>query len=466
MKTASTHEPNTTPHVSAGRQASEPPGQAVPPTGGPIGRVVGCSLVIGLAVGLVAALLLVATPTASAGVDAATGAVLCGFALGWALLAGLSERFTDQPQRWALAPAAFMATGGVLLVTLGSSVRPVLDWVWPPALLVLVLWMVARARRQLRSRPARWLVYPVFALLTLVSVGGAYETASRTTDAEDRLMAGELIDVGGHGLHLSCTGSGSPTVVLEAGGGETSSSFGWIAPDVSRTTRVCVYDRAGHGWSEAADHPQDGAQVAADLHTLLGRAQVPGPYVMVGHSFGGLYVLAFADRYPADVAGMVLVDSTLPQAAADPSTSSDVGHAHEGVGRVSALLAITARLGLPRLIALSDSDTLPPRSVEEIRATTASEAHARGTIEEYLTASTSGEQAAQLSDFGDKPLRVLTAGNGSDAAWIAAHERLAALSTNGEQRTITGATHSSLIHDEHDARTTARAILDVVSVLR
>ena len=120
------------------------------------------------------------------------------------------------------------------------------------------------------------------------------------------------IDVGGHRLHLSCTGSGTPTVVLEPGGGDMSSNLGRIAPAVARDTRVCVYDRAGRGWSEPADASQDGLQIAADLHTLLQRGQVPGPYVLAGHSFGGLYVLTFAARYPDEVAGMVLIDSTAP----------------------------------------------------------------------------------------------------------------------------------------------------------
>ncbi|MEU4605414.1 alpha/beta fold hydrolase [Kribbella sp. NPDC023972] len=83
-----------------------------------------------------------------------------------------------------------------------------------------------------------------------------------------------------------------------------SSNLGWIAPAVASDTRVCVYDRAGRGWSEPADAPQDGAQTATDLHTLLQRGNVPGPYVLAGHSFGGLYVQTFAARYPDEVAGM------------------------------------------------------------------------------------------------------------------------------------------------------------------
>ncbi|HYO17932.1 MAG TPA: alpha/beta hydrolase, partial [Dermatophilaceae bacterium] len=298
-----------------------------------------------LATGLVAALLLVAAPFIPAEENGVTGAVLLGFALGWAMLAVLSVRLTDQPQRWAAAPALFMGLGGLLLVGFGSSAQDVLSWVWPPALLALVIWMIVRAHRQLRSRSRRWLIYPVIAMLALASVGGAYQTVAEAADAKSYPMAGQLVDVGDHSLHLSCTGSGSPTVVLEAGGGEMSSNLGWIAPAVARDTRVCVYDRAGRGWSEPADTPQDGTQIATDLHTLLQRGHVPGPYVLAGHSFGGLYVLNFAARYPTEVAGMVLVDSTAPKAAAKPGATSpgDRG-SYDVLGRASALISTSARL--------------------------------------------------------------------------------------------------------------------------
>jgi hypothetical protein len=124
------------------------------------------------------------------------------------------------------APALFMGLSGLLLVAFGSSVHEVLTWVWPPALLALVIWMLVRARRQLRSPSRRWLLYPVLAAAALASVGGGYQTVRAAADARAYTMPGQLIDVGGHRLHLSCTGSGSPTVVLEPGAGGTSSDLG------------------------------------------------------------------------------------------------------------------------------------------------------------------------------------------------------------------------------------------------
>jgi pimeloyl-ACP methyl ester carboxylesterase len=430
---------------------------------GHIGWVVAGSL----ATGLVAAFLLVAARFIPAEERAVTGAVLCGFALGWAMLAVLSVRFTDQPQRWAAAPALVMGVGGLLLVGVGAPVDQVLDWVWPPAMLALAVWMLARVHRQLQSRGGRWLLYPVIAVLALASIGGGYQTLGAAADAKAYPMPGQLIDVGGHRLHLRCTGAGAPTVVLEPGAGEMSSNLGWIAPAVARDTRVCVYDRAGRGWSEPASTAQDGAQIATDLHTLLQRGHVPGPYVLAGHSFGGLYVLTFAARYPDEVAGMVLVDSTAPASAANPGTASP-GHggSSNGLSRVSALVSTAARLGLGRLYARSAFGSLPPRSRDEVRASDATPSTLRSTIDEYLQANASTQEAASLRNFADKPLVVLTAGSGSDATHLADQNHLATLSTNSAHRVIDGATHEDLIANEEDAAATTQAILDVVAAVR
>jgi len=420
-----------------------------------------------LAIGLVAALLLVAAPFIPAAESEVTGAVLCGFALGWAMLAVLSVRFTDQPQRWAAAPALLMGLGGVLLLGFGSSVHEVLTWVWPPALLAVATWMIVRARRQLHSRSGRLLLYPVIAMLALASIGGGYETVREASDARAYPTPGQLIDIGGHSLHLNCTGSGSPTVVLQPGGGEMSSGLGWITPAVARDTRVCVYDRAGRGWSEPADTPQDATQIGIDLHTLLQRGRVPGPYVLAGHSFGGLYALTFAARYPEEVAGMVLVDSVAPASAGKPRpTSSGDAGSYDIMSRVSALASTSARLGLARLYGLTDYGTLPPRSRDEARASVATASQLRSTIDEYIQAGTSAQEAASLQDFTDRPLVVLTAGSGSAAGWSAKQNALANLSTNSAHRVIDGATHASLIYGEKDAAATTQAILEVVSSVR
>src|SRR6185295_1817963 len=158
---------------------------------------------------------------------------------------------------------------------------------------------------------------------------------------------GQLIDVGGHRLHLLCAGSGTPTVILESGLGEGAAYWGWISTTVARDTKVCVYDRAGRGWSDSAAAAQDGIAVATDLHTLLDRARVPGPFVLVGHSSGAQYVRIFAGRYPEQVAGMVLLDGQPAEAFEGlPSYSMFYRVFH----RIFAVLPTLARLGVGRVV--------------------------------------------------------------------------------------------------------------------
>ncbi|WP_104167741.1 alpha/beta fold hydrolase [Arthrobacter sp. SX1312] len=425
-----------------------PKGQDYPPGSDPAGKGhIGWLVAGALMVGVVAALLLAAAPFIPATESGVTAGILLGFALGWALLAVLSVRFTDQPQKWALGPALFMGLGGLLLVVFGAPLQEVLAWLWPPALLVLGVWMIVRIRRQLPSRSARALLYPVIALLVIASLASGYETVRGAATAGATPGHGRLIDVGGHRLYLDCTGSGSPTVVLEPGAGLTSSSLALIAPKVAQDTRVCVYDRAGRGWSEPATVPQDGAQIANDLHTLLQRANEPGPYVLAGHSLGGLYALTFAARYPGEVAGLVLVDSTAPALDPGPSTA-EPARPNDTTHRLSALIAAAGRLGIGPLLGVESGN------------------HLRSTVDEYLLAGSSVQQGAALRTLADKPLVVLTAGSGTRPGWTESHDALATLSTNNLHRVVDGATHGSLLDDDQDAAETARGILDAVTAVR
>jgi pimeloyl-ACP methyl ester carboxylesterase len=131
--------------------------------------------------------------------------------------------------------------------------------------------------------------------------------------------ASRRVDVGGFQLNLRCNGEGSPTVVLDAGAGDTLETWDWVVPEVRRFARVCAYDRAGLGRSGAGPLPRTSERIVEELHALLARARVPGPYVLVGHSFGGLNVRLYASRHPGVVAGVVLVDATpedFPETAA------------------------------------------------------------------------------------------------------------------------------------------------------
>lgn len=218
--------------------------------------------------------------------------------------------------------------------------------------------MTVQTRREPSSRTRPWLLYPVFGVLALSAVGGGYETIRNSTDGAVALAAGDrLIDVGGHRLDIRCTGSGSPTVVLEPGLGESARAMShWIAPAVARTTRVCVYDQAGHGHSDAA--PRTHADAARDLHVLLERAHIRGPYVIAGHSLGGMFALSYAHRYPTQVAGVVLLDSMHPRQT----------NAFAGKISLLALLPTVARTGLARLFS-NPKDGAPMAQTRQLSAT-------------------------------------------------------------------------------------------------
>src|SRR4051794_37230325 len=403
--------------------------------------VVAGSLIAGLA----AAVALVAGPLAGGGEAVITGGLLLGFAAGWALLAVLSARFTDRPQRWAAVPAAAMGITGAGLIALapGASTLSALGWVWPPLLLVLVTWMILRARRRPASRLQPWLLYPIFAALALTAIGGGYETLRTTTDEPVAHVAGSrLIDVGGgRRLYIRSTGSGGPTVILEPGLGESARAMArLIAPEVARTTTVVAYDRAGHARSDA--EPAAGVDAARDLHVLLQRAHVPGPYVLAGHSLGGMFALSYAHRYPAEVGGIVLLDSMHPRQE----------NAFAGMDPLLSLVPTLARTGLASL--LFDRKDGDPT------------AQARQVVRDVEEMPAELNRAAELTGLGDKPLTVLSAGTGSLRGWAAQQNDLARLSTNSVHRTIAGATHASLINDHVDAAQSSRAIREIVKAVQ
>jgi pimeloyl-ACP methyl ester carboxylesterase len=423
-----------------------------------LGRVVVGSLVAGFA----AAVIFPFLPVGTVDVDFSTAMVLFGWALGWALLAVLSTRFSDQPQRWAVVPAIFMAVAGALVLVAPDSVVDALGWVWPPALLVLVVWIWIRARREMHSRARVWLLNPVLVILVLLVLGGVYERISESS-APAVAMRGQLVDVGPYRLHLECIGSGGPTVILEPGGGGSAASMGLIAPAVARESRVCVYDRAGRGWSDPAASPPDGAQIATDLHRLLNRANVPGPYVLAGHSFGGLYVRTYAAKYPTEVAGLVLVDST---AAHDTPVSAPKPDSYSILKHATSLIATTSHVGLGWFLANADFGTLPPKYRDDARATAATGKEMGGFLDEFGVANRSEAEAGTLRTLDAKPLIVLTATLENSKGWMADQNKTVTLSTNSVHRVEPGATHAAFVDDPVHAAAVTRAIHDVVVSLR
>src|SRR3954451_16859432 len=379
-----------------------------------------------------------------------TGSVMLAFGLGWGLMAFLPPRYSAQPKPWMVVPALFLGVTGLVMMVFqpGPAAMDLLSWIWPPALAVLAVWMILQVRRNLRGR-GRWLVFPVIATLLLVAVGGALATVSAATPGTAQTAAGQMVDVGGHRLYIECTGSGSPTVVLQAGLGASSADWARIARVVAGSTRVCAYDRAGHGRSDDVPSAQDGLALAADLQTLLDRAGVAKPYVLVGHSSGGPYVRTFAAQHPDEVAGMVLIDAQ----PADAFTAlPDYPGIYQSLRTVSTLAPSLARIGLLGLVVGLPLDEATPRA-------------ARMQRDEFAALPTALEQAKGLTSLGDRPLIVVTAGFDQQAGWLAAQDLMPALSTASAHRVMPAATHNSLVTGA-DAGASSQAILDVVAAIR
>jgi pimeloyl-ACP methyl ester carboxylesterase len=378
-----------------------------------------------------------------------TGSVLFAFGLGWGMMTFTSSRFSAQPQAWTGVPAIVLGSIGLGLIVFqpGPAVMDLLSWVWPPALVVLAIWMVIQVRGHLRGR-GRWLVVPVIATLLFFAIGGGISTISAATASSASTASGRMVDVGNHRLYIECTGSGGPAVILQAGLGASSSSWAGIAPAVAATTTVCTYDRAGHGRSDEAG-PQDGIVLATDLHTLLERAGVSGPYLLVGHSSGGPYVRVFAARYPDEVAGMVLLDAQPADAFTALPAYPGFYSTFRTVATVSPSLARIGLLG-PLLGLSADESTA---------------AAARGARDEFLALPSVLTQSSALTSIGDRPLVVVTAAAEPDPGWVAAQENLPRLSTQSVHRVLASATHNSLISGA-DTVSSTQAILDVLASIR
>jgi pimeloyl-ACP methyl ester carboxylesterase len=441
---------DTRPAGTAARQGSDT---------GPVTRVIAGSLGAG------ALLMLVLTVGVAGGAQehVITATALLGAAAGWALLAVLSTRLTARAQRWAYVPAAVMsatAVGLLLWAPHGAALRAA-GWVWPALLLVLTAWTARQGMRHLAGGE-RWLLVPALVALLLVSLGGAAETLAPNGDSRTSAMPGHLYDVGGYRLHLDCIGTGHPTVVLLSGTGEMSPYWARIAPAVATTTRACAYDRAGQGWSESSPNVADGTHTARDLHALLQAAGESGPFVLVGHSSGGVYALTYAADYPDEVAGMVLLDSSSPrQVELVPSFALT----SEIMRRLLPVLPTLARTGLMRLT--PSTSELPVPAAEQVASFAGSPRGLSNVRDEQGALQVAMRQAQAVTTLDDRPLVVLTSQDEltHTPGWAAAQNQLAGLSRNSTHSVVDVA-HAAMLDDPASAATAARSIDDVVRSLR
>jgi pimeloyl-ACP methyl ester carboxylesterase len=177
-------------------------------------------------------------------------------------------------------------------------------------------------------------------------VGIVYQTVSQAVDRRKYPLQGELVDIGGFRLHLNCIGQGKPTVVMDAGGGAPSIAWGLVPSEIAKFTRVCTYDRAGFGWSDPnLRTPRSSQQSVDELHLLLIKAEINPPYILVGHSLGGVNMRLYASQYPEDVVGLVLVDSSH-----ENQMTSEIWKRTKMLSWLYQVLRVVSQVGVLRLI--------------------------------------------------------------------------------------------------------------------
>lgn len=308
-----------------------------------------------------------------------------------------------------------------------------------------------------------WLGASLATLLGLMLVGYIYEPIAEEADARTYPPPGQLVDVGGYRLHINCTGTGGPTVVIEAGLGDWSTSWGgYVQPEVAKTTRVCTYDRAGMGWSEAGPLPRDAAQSAKELHTLLQNANIPGPYVMVGHSLGGLIVRVFVHEYASEIAGVVLIESMNPK----QFTQSQIEAQSQSESRSQpfSLQAVLAHFGVVRLLVkLPGIAPSVPANEEAYYPLYIRPQSLQATANESQGLPAAGAQAAAVKSFGDLPLIVLTARLNNNQGWQEWQTELSQLSSNSQHLFAENSGHNVQV-EEPDAA--VAAIVQMVEQVR
>jgi pimeloyl-ACP methyl ester carboxylesterase len=304
-------------------------------------------------------------------------------------------------------------------------------------------------------------IWLVVALTILALSGIIYQAIASAKDNRNYQPPGQMVDVGGRRLHLVVMGEdkGQPTVILEQGMGSFSSNWYWVQTELATDTRVVAYDRAGLGWSDPAPRPHDAYESAADLHQALVETKIGGPYVVAGHSYGGLVVRAFTDLYPDEVAGMVLVDASHPDQWAHIPASRN-GRTLAMTNRITGWLAF---LGIARLFDLEAyaREGLPERPAAEMKAVLAQP-------RSWLTSSKvlaiwnerTRPRINQALNLDDLPLVVLSVTEQERYGEIltSLQAELPALSSNSLHHTVEGATHYDLVTEREYALVVVRAV--------
>ena len=270
-----------------------------------------------------------------------------------------------------------------------------------------------------------YIIKILLSICILVMLGACYQCMSTKIDDVKYPPPGKLIDVGGYCLHVQAMGdSRKPVVVLDAGLGCFSLDWALVQPEIAQFAHVVSYDRAGYGWSDESPHPRTSRQIVRELHTLLCNAGLFPPYILVGHSFGGVNVRLFANEYPDEVAGLVVVDS--PHELQTKKLPPDPDHSL--FLKYPRLLRAIEPLGMRRLYGPSLPKAAPfSQEFHNVYlAKMSASKYFRAAVDEWLSFKESLKELEQSKRaFGNKPLIVLTAGKrlnaeelGIPEAWV------------------------------------------------
>jgi pimeloyl-ACP methyl ester carboxylesterase len=312
----------------------------------------------------------------------------------------------------------------------------------------------------------------VIIVVALIVLGFTYQTVATEMDKRNFSARGEFYTVNGHQMHLYCTGEsieGSPTVILEAGGYAESLWWYHVQNQLIDHTRVCSYDRPGLGYSEPTTIARDPITIAGELHSLLEQAGINPPYVLAGHSYGALLVRIFADQYPADVTGLVLVDSAALRPA-HFNSEQEFNEWKSGQDILQWALGGLGRVGVWRLVVGNDFTAwgYPTEIVPELVALRSNnQAFDTYYAEGFTARHELNETAAAAQDFGNLPLAILWAERTFQSApdqsiFEDIQQEMAAYSSNSRTEFVEGADHGSIIGNEEHAQHISDAILDVI----
>jgi pimeloyl-ACP methyl ester carboxylesterase len=330
-----------------------------------------------------------------------------------------------------------------------------------PALIVLAGILVAWfSTRRLVSLPSKnypgWRKLTERIALSLVALGAIAGAASSGYNAIalHRFRShppGRIYLVNGHKMRIDCTGSGSPTIVLDAGLGNDGLIWGGVQPVLAKTTRVCSYDRAGFGWSDALPPPRDADHIATELHGLLSAAAIGGPIVLMGHSISGIYIRDYATRYPEDMVGLIFVDGSTPLQNRNPAFKGAEG---KGPAEWARALQRTALfdLGIPRVFGQC-SNKFPgfDASAATLQAEDLCHVQWGSIAAEEDSFDRSGEETDHTGPYGAMPILIFSQDTGKGVAegepvamgkaWDQMQEDLKKLSTRSRRIIAKGSTH-------------------------